>query len=116
MADVLRIARRHWRDQKNAPIGLITVDQWRDENQAPVTMDVRRLNGVELAEINEQRRLNGERAGQATTIIKACYQPGIEKRVFADTDQQALMEDVDPSIIEWIHAQILTMINPVVAE
>ncbi len=110
MADVLRIAKKHWKARQNAPLGIVTVPEWLDDSQTPVRFEIRRLNSAEQTAINEAQRVGGDRGGQAVTVIKSCFHPGEEKRIFADTDQKALLEDVDPVILRRIHDEIQALI------
>lgn len=111
MADVLRIAKRHWKAKQNAPLGVVSVPEWLDENLTQVSLEIRRLNGAEQSAITEAQRSGGERGGQVMTIIKACYHPGEERRVFVDTDQKTLLEDVDPSVLRRINDEIQILLR-----
>lgn len=106
MTDVLIAARRHWKAQQNAPIGQITVPEWKYADDTVVVLDIRRLNAQEQAFIVAGEALYGDRGRMVRTVMLSCFFPGEKRRAFVDTDEKALLEDVDPSIIERIYEYI----------
>lgn len=111
MIDVLEIAKAHRASQSSTPAGRHQVAEWRDEKNKPIELIIRRPSSADVADIIGAKKRRGDVGGMIMTIIRCCYsseEPDV--RVFADTDEKALLEEVDNSVLKSIYVRIIELI------
>lgn len=116
MIDVLEIAKTHRaRQWATTPAGTCQVSEWRDEKNKPVELVIKRPSSADVADIILAKKRYGDVGVVIRTVIKCCYSSEApEKRVFADTDEKALLEEVDHSVLESIYLRIVELLPDLV--
>lgn len=106
MATVLEIATAHFTAQQASYLGTVTVSEWLD-NAVPVELDISHATQADIIAIQSGRNRLGAQGAIIWTVMRRCWRD--DARVFADTDEQTLLNSVDPVVLKSIADAIVAL-------